>query len=141
MTGRVFRHRPPAGADFQQVVGLAKRQLVAQARHFGLLSRREILLVCGKERAGVKQFPVQKMDIEGVAQVVMGGNIFTRLRAGVTPRPVAQTLQRSAKQPEPFLKTAKHLAVEGQDLQKRRELRGFPFAVHPGFSGGKAPAR
>ncbi|KZQ73990.1 hypothetical protein A3465_16655 [Enterobacter roggenkampii] len=37
--------------------------------------------------------------------------------------------------------TGGSLAVEGQDLQKRRELRGFPFAVHPGFSGGEAPAR
>ena len=71
----------------------------------------------------------------------MRGNIFTRLGPGISPRPVAQPLQRSTEQPEPFLKTAKHLAIKGQDFQKRRELRGFPFAIHPGFCGGKAPAR
>lgn len=64
MTGRVFRHRAPAGANFQQVIARAQRQLFAQARHFGPLSRREILLVTSKQRAGIEQLLIQKMGIK-----------------------------------------------------------------------------
>ena len=141
MTGRVFRHRAPAGANFQQMIARVQRQLVTQARHFGPLSRREILLVSRKQRAGIEQLFIQKMGIKCIAQIVMGGNIFARLRAGVTPRPVTYPLQRPAEQTEAVFQTTKHLAVEREQLQKRRQVRGFPFAIHPGLCRSKAPAR
>ena len=88
VTGGVFRHRPPAGANLQQMIVCRERQLVAQPGHFRLLSRVQILLVPVKQRAGVQQVFIKEMGVEGVAQIVMGGNIFTRLRAGVAPHPV-----------------------------------------------------
>ena len=71
----------------------------------------------------------------------MRGNIFTRLGPGIAPRPVTQPLQRSTEQPEPFLQTAKHLAIKGQDFQKRRELRGFPFAIQASAAARLPPVK
>lgn len=88
MTGGIFRHRPPAGTNLKQMIVCGERQLVAQPGHFCLLSRCQILLFPGKQRAGVKELFIKEMGVKGVAQIVMGGNIFPCLRAGVAPHPV-----------------------------------------------------
>lgn len=56
-----------------------ERQLVAQTRHLGPLGTGQILLVVGKQRAGVEQVVIQKVGIKFVAEVVMGGNVLPRL--------------------------------------------------------------
>ncbi|MNN85027.1 hypothetical protein D3C81_2022610 [compost metagenome] len=66
-----------------------QRQLIAQAGHFCLLRGREILIRRGKQGAGIEQLFVEKLGIKGVAEIVMGGNIFPRLLAMVTAHPVA----------------------------------------------------
>ena len=88
MAGGVLGQRPPAGANLQQMIAGSERQLVAQARHLGPLGLGQILLVVGKQRAGVKELFIKEMGVKGVAQIVMGGNIFPCLRAGVAPHPV-----------------------------------------------------
>ena len=59
----------------------SERQLVAQARHLGPLGLGQILLVVGKQRAGVEQVVIQKVGIKFVAEVVMGGDVLPRLGA------------------------------------------------------------
>ena len=78
----------------------SERQLVAQARHLGPLGLGQILLVVGKQRAGVEQVVIQKMGIKFVAEVVMGGDVLPRLGAGVAAGPVAQAGDGLAQQTE-----------------------------------------
>ncbi|MNC36694.1 hypothetical protein D3C75_852300 [compost metagenome] len=119
MTGGVFRHCPPASADFQQVIACGQRQLFAQAFHFCLLGLGESLVVGSEQRAGVEQIFIEKVRIEFVTQIVMGGDVFPRLFAVITPRPVAKPLHGIAQQAKTTFQPSQHLAVEGQDLQKR----------------------
>ncbi len=118
----------------------SERQLVAQARHLGTLGLGQILLVVGKQRAGVEQVVIQKMGIKFVAEVVMGGDVLPRLGAGVAAGPVAQAGDGLAQQTEAALQTPQHLAVARKDLQQRRQLVALPVAVHPGLGRRQAAA-
>lgn len=109
----------------------SERQLVAQARHLGPLGLGQILLVIGKQRAGVEQVVIQKVGIKFVAEVVMGGDVLPRLGAGVAAGPVAQAGDGLAQQTKAALQTPQHLAVAREDLQQRRQLVALPVAVHP----------
>ncbi len=138
MTGGIFRHRPPAGANLQQMIVCRERQLVTQPRHFRLLSRGQILLVPAKQRAGVQEMFIKEMGVKGVAQIVMGGNIFPRLRAGVAPHPVPQPLHRFPEQAKPFFQLSEDLAIARNQLQQRRQVGRLPVAIHPRLCRGEA---
>ena len=140
MAGGVLGQRPPAGANLQQMIAGSERQLVAQARHLGPLGLGQILLVVGKQRAGVEQVVIQKVGIKFVAEVVMGGDVLPRLGAGVAAGPVAQPGDGLAQQTEAALQTPQHLAVAREDLKQRRQLVALPVAVHPGLGRRQAAA-
>ena len=75
VTGRIDGEATPAGADLQQMIVGAECQPLADGTQLGLLSLFQAGLCMGVDGTRVLHMAVEKTLIEGVAEIVVGGDV------------------------------------------------------------------
>ena len=103
VTGRIDGETAPAGAYLQQVVVRPKLKPLTDGAQLGLLPLLQGGIRVGIDGARILHVIVEKALIEGVAKVIVGGDVGTRTGQGIAIEPVAHLVEREAEPAEaPF---------------------------------------
>ena len=128
--GGHFGQCAPAAANFEQALVVPRREVDHAQRpaHFGVLR-------LGHGQHGVAIEPgrrvvhglVQPQAVEGIAQVVMGMDVFAAVGACVAVEPMAQAVRQLAP-PAAVNHGLQRVAVGNEHAQQGAQIGGFPFA-------------
>ena len=130
--GGHFGQCAPAAADFQHAVTGLDPGHAQGAAHLGVLGLAHGRVGGGEQGRRVVHGVVQPQRIEGVAQVVMGVDVFAAVGLGVAVEQVAQPVGQLAP-PAAVHRVFHHPAVAHQHAQQRGEVGGGPVTGNEGF--------
>jgi hypothetical protein len=93
----------------------------------------------GIDGARVLHVIVEKALIEGVAKIVVGGDVGARTGQGIALKPVAHLVEREAEPAEAPLQGVEQRQIAGQQAHQCHRIRAGPEPLHPGFPAAMLP--
>ena len=81
---------------------------------------------------------VEKPLIEGIAEIVVGGDVGARTGQCIAVEPVAHLVEGETEPAKAPLEGVEQGQVAGQQPHQRHRIRAGPEPLHPGFPSGNA---
>ena len=123
VTGGIDGEATPAGAYLQQMIVRPERQPFADGAQLGLLPLLETGIGTRVDGARILHVAVEKALIEGVAEIVVGGDVGSRPGQGIAIEPVTHLVEREAEPAEAPLQAVEQRQVPGQQPHQGHRIR------------------
>ncbi|MNO69169.1 hypothetical protein D3C76_600190 [compost metagenome] len=138
MAGGIDSQAAPAGAYLQQVILRSQLEPLADGAQLGLLPLLQGGLGARVDGARILHVAVEEALIEGVAEIIVSGDVGSRPGQGVAAAPMTHLVEGEAEPAESPLQGVEQRQVARQQPHQGHRIRAGPEPLHPGFTGGYA---
>ena len=138
VTGGIDGQAAPAGAYLQQVILRSQLEPLADGAQLGLLPLLQAGLGARVDGARILHVAVEKALIEGIAEIIVGGDIGSRPGQGIAIEPMTHLVEGEAEPAKAPLQGVEQRQVAGQQPHQSNRIRAGPESLHPGLTGGDA---